>query len=176
MCGVVAYIGSVNPELIDRVVYESTVRGTHHTGHKQIGNAGIYHTRYCTSGETNQPIKFGERYLAFNGVIDMGTKKEMEKRWSIKMETDNDGEIFLQKCKSAEHYEKFLRDNPMISFAGVVLTKHNLVAIRNPHRPLWVLKQGRGLLIASTLDIFIRAKVNGTPAILNPFKAYVWTI
>ena len=53
-------------------------------------NLQIYHNRYSTSGDfknhlNNQPIEIGDTSLCFNGVIDMGTKSQMEEKYQIKM-------------------------------------------------------------------------------------------
>jgi glutamine phosphoribosylpyrophosphate amidotransferase len=184
MCGVVAYIGKVDQELIDRLVHESLVRGTHFTG-RMVSEAleprsmrgykvGIIHTRYSTSGETNQPLKVKGNVLAFNGVIHMGTKKEMEKEFKIKMTTDNDGEIILQTCKTPEKVLDFISFNHC-SFAGVMLFGGRFVAMRNQYRPLWMHKaRGSGIIIASTKDIFLRSGVKTSLTELKPLKIYEW--
>mgnify|MGYP000618844717 CR=1 FL=1 len=53
-----------------------------------ISNNIIYHNRYSTSGdyknhENNQPIFNNELSLVFNGVLDMGTKKQIENKYNI---------------------------------------------------------------------------------------------
>lgn len=180
MCGVVAYVGSVNPALINRVVEESTIRGLHHLGRVIFanGSAGIFHTRYCTSGETHQPIKHadGKSWLAMNGVIDMGTKKEMEKKYGVKLKTDNDAELLLQFLDSYS-FEELCQMWPTASIAGVLLTPKKLYAFRNWRRPLWMLEKGKSVLIASTQDILFRAGADWKKAKrLTPEKTYTWTI
>lgn len=175
MCGIVGYVGSFKEELINNLVYESTVRGLHHLG-KQItkcNHAGIYHARYITSGETNQPLKYKDRYLAFNGVIDMGTKEEMEATYSIQMATDNDGEIILRMCPTPEVAIDFLKKSKA-TFAGIWLEEDKLIAIRNNGRPLWIHYSDTGILIASTKDIFKRCGIDNAIE-AEPFKIYGWT-
>lgn len=172
MCGIVGYVGSVNPDLVKRVVEESKVRGLHHLGSKVIKSAGIYHTRYCTSGEINQPLNVNGTWMVFNGVIDMGTKKEMENRWKLKLATDNDGEIILRQNSAVS----FLTMYPC-SFAGLFLTNKRLMAIRNKDRPLWMIEVKKSVLLASTLDILKRAGADWKKAKqLEPLKLYSWTI
>lgn len=174
MCGVVGHIGSVT-SMIDKLVYESNVRGLHNTGKKEFPGAGVYHQRYCTSGETNQPLHVDNRWLVFNGVINMGTKEEMEKEYGIEMETDNDGEVILRLCKTPQEAVKFLRD-PKITFAGLWIEDGLLTAIRNEGRPLWMTKSFYNPIIASTADIFKRSGFQlGTIEPLEPFKIYQWT-
>jgi glutamine phosphoribosylpyrophosphate amidotransferase len=179
MCGVIAYVGTPDESLLEKLVYESYVRGTHNKGeyrtnkHSKVG-CGIIHTRYCTSGETNQPLVIGSKALAFNGVIDMGTKKEIEKRWVIKMSTDNDGEIILRTCKTPKEVRDFISEITC-SFAGVMIMENKLIALRNKYRPLWMSKVGKTIYIASTKDIFMRSGIKKC-AELEPLKIYQWTI
>lgn len=175
MCGLVGYFGNVDRELVARLVYESTVRGLHHLGHATAPaeEAGLYHARYCTSGLTNQPLKVGERYMAFNGVISMGTKEEMEQEYGVALETDNDGEVILRLCRTPEATVEFLRKS-RATFAGLWLEPGKLTAIRNAGRPLWMHQDADGVLLASTRDIFNRAGV-GDCQQLEPLKIYQWT-
>lgn len=176
MCGLVAYFGNVDHDLVERLVYESGVRGLHHFG-KAISpaeEAGIYHARYCTSGEVNQPLWHRNRALAFNGVINMGTKAEMEREYDLQLVTDNDGEVILQVAATPEAAVEFLR-NPRVTFAGVWLEPGKLTAIRNAGRPLWILRTNEGVYLASTRDIFCRAGAEGEPEQLEPLKIYQWT-
>lgn len=160
------------------MVWESTVRGLHNLG-KHIhpsGNAGIYHARYCTSGGDHQPIYRNDRVLAFNGVIDMGTKEEMEMRHSVTMNTDNDGELFLIKTLTFKSMIEFI-DNPKITFAGLIMDSISVVAIRNVGRPLWMYEDIDCRYFASTKDIFKRAGFNELYCEeLEPLKPYVWPI
>lgn len=124
-------------------------------------NTIIFHNRYSTSGDfrdhkNNQPIHIGDLSLAFNGVIDMRTKKEMEDHYRIRMQTDNDGEVVL-KVSNGEPIEmmKFVKNKG--SFSGILLQGGDLYAFTNGRRPLHKLVIGESTFIASTKDIFIRA-------------------
>jgi len=171
MCGVIAWI-NIDQKLVDRVIEESLVRGLHHLGRKEIGKAGIAHTRYCTSGDTPQPINVGKQWLAFNGVIDMGTKAEMEERWKVKLTTDNDGELYLR----SSNVRVWVGANGA-SFAGVILEPGKLTAFRNANRPLWRIESKGGLILASTRDILFRAGLPVSKALLlEPLRNYTWNI
>lgn len=126
----------------------------------------IAHCRYSTSGDwqtmnNNQPIVVGDLALAFNGVIHMGTKEELERDFGIDLVTDNDGEAFLRRIvddgdTSAETFHHFIvrMDG---SFAGVWLDGDKLYAGRNERRPLWSSVVSGAVWYASTKDIFTRA-------------------
>jgi glucosamine 6-phosphate synthetase-like amidotransferase/phosphosugar isomerase protein len=121
----------------------------------------IIHNRYDTSGdyhviENNQPIQIDNFSLAFNGVISMRTRIENEKYFGVKLDTDNDGEIFLKLYIDHRNMIHFI-DNDNISFAGLMLYKDTLVALRNKKRPLYRIKGEGVTLFASTSDIFKRA-------------------
>lgn len=171
MCGIVAHAGIVDDKIVSRLVKESTVRGLHHIGYKKIADGAIYHARYITSGFSNQPLSIDDgRWLAFNGVIDMGTKEEIESRYGIKMSSDNDGEIVLRLCKNDQDIVNFLK-NSKCTFAGVVIDNESIVAIRNPGRPLWISQHQFGFYLASTKDIFKRSGIFD-PVELEPYKVY----
>lgn len=175
MCGVIAAI-NVDQQLIDKVVEESKVRGLHYLGYAKLGKAVLYHTRYCTSGKDNQPIDWDGSFLAMNGVIHMGTKKEMEKYYSIKMGSDNDAEVLAQYLDSYS-FEELCVMWPKVSIAAVLLNKKKLWAFRNKHRPLWLIEKQSSVLIASTQDILKRAGADWRKArLLKPQKIYSWTI
>ena len=126
----------------------------------------IAHCRYSTSGdwrklENNQPIVVGQLALAFNGVIHMGTKEELERDFGVDLETDNDGEAFLRRIiedgdTSAETFHHYIMRMDG-SFAGVWLQGDKLYAGRNERRPLWASKWGGTTWYASTENIFHRA-------------------
>jgi glutamine phosphoribosylpyrophosphate amidotransferase len=132
----------------------------------------IGHCRYSTSGDykdmnNNQPLRFGDEYLVFNGVIDMRTKAEMEAAYKIKMQSDNDGEIMLQ----AENRIEMLKSG--ITFSGLTLKSHALAFFRNEGRPAYKATRYGATYIASTADILRRCLLEPEP--LNPYEAYVWT-
>ena len=103
----------------------------------------------------NQPIELNDNYLVFNGVIDMASKKEMENKHKIKMNTDNDGEIFLHYLKKIDPVE--ILKNLKCSFAGLFIKNKEIYCIRNKHRPLWRVVINKSVFIASTQDIFKRS-------------------
>lgn len=179
-----------NKILFQRLLEESRIRGTHAYGiasrDRNTGLAyarrshdiaeivgefdplypSVSHTRYSTSGDwqdhrNNQPIIVGNTALAFNGVIDMGTKVEFEERWGVKCESDNDGEIFLRRVVDhARDPAQFLMGLEG-SFAGVMLTfgswGERMFAGRNERRPLWKFYASHATWYVSTLDIARRA-------------------
>jgi glutamine phosphoribosylpyrophosphate amidotransferase len=132
----------------------------------------IGHCRYSTSGDykteiNNQPLSYKDEFLAFNGVIDMRTKAEMQAAYKIKMESDNDGEIMLQSTNRME----LLNSN--ITYSGVVLKKNSLQFFRNESRPAYKATKFGCTYIASTADILRRCLLNPEP--LNPYEVYEWT-
>lgn len=161
---------------------ESRVRGMHAYGVAQpggrtlsIGPVGqgkviekfdphlpaVAHCRYSTSGDwqevlNNQPIHVSGMFLAFNGVIHMGTKEEFEKAFDVRCETDNDGEVFLRKLELGVRPADFIL-NMTGSFAGCWLQGGVLWAGRNARRPLWWVNYAEAKWFASTRDIFRRA-------------------
>ena len=178
MCGLVGYVGNVNPDLVARVVTESMVRGLHNLGSVIKSRAGVYHTRYCTSGEDHQPVSHsdGKSSIVMNGVIHMGTKKEMEKEFGVKMRTDNDAELLLTYLDSYS-FSELCTIWPKASMAALLLTNKKLLAMRNERRPLWVIEKGKSVLLASTQDILRRAGADWKKAkLLTPEKTYGWTI
>lgn len=167
-----------------RLFYEGSVRGLHAFGLADVyageirvvrshepeqivaafnpDRPTIAHTRYSLSGdwhtlENNQPLVVGNRALAFNGVISMKTKEEMEAEFNMILSADNDGEVFLQSLALGTAPGPFLAKIPG-SFAGVWLDqKECLWAGRNKRRPLWMAGEHGGIWYASTGDIFRRA-------------------
>ena len=127
----------------------------------------IGHCRYSTSGdyqdiENNQPLQIGQAAMAFNGVISMATKKENERKHGRQYETDNDGEIFLDKLTSDDGWEEFVARGKF-SFAGLVLKDNKIIALRNKNRPLYRVGSDGATFFASTRDIFKRAGFCETP-------------
>lgn len=120
----------------------------------------IAHTRYSTSGdwkqaENNQPILAAGAALVFNGVIHQGTKVEMEKEFSMELETENDGEVMLQMIVRGEDWKTMLKKQEA-SFAGLWIKNGILYGFRNEKRPLWIARAHGAIFIASTKDIFNR--------------------
>jgi asparagine synthetase B (glutamine-hydrolysing) len=177
MCGVVGWFKEYDHAAVSRLLIESSIRGIHAFGftreteegihtekfHKlenciaALGefkpNRFIFHNRYSTSGDfkdhrNNQPIAVQGKSLVFNGVISQATKPEMENKFSIKMETDNDGEVFVLKGFDSE-----LVFNNKVSFAGLWWDGGFFYA-RNRSRPLYRTSCG---VIASTADILFKA-------------------
>lgn len=181
-------------ETLKRLFFESKIRGMHAYGYaatengetrvfkttrlpellNNIGNpqALIGHCRYSTSGDytvmaNNQPLEFDGEQMAFNGVIDMRTKPEMEQAYGIEMASDNDGEIMLQ-CPDRT---ALLRTH--ISFAGLFLNGTMVNFMRNENRPAYYAEKHGAVYIASTADIMKRSMLRAQP--LDPFKVYSWT-
>jgi glucosamine 6-phosphate synthetase-like amidotransferase/phosphosugar isomerase protein len=202
MCGIVGY-SCENPkqnhiQILQDIIAESSIRGIHSFGYSfvkdkklitrkyhdlkevklPLTNKIIYHNRYSTSGDfknhkNNQPIHIDNMSLVFNGVIDMRTKKQMENAYNIFMETDNDGEILIQRCGNDKKLiERFVNDIRG-SFAGIILDeKENLFVIRNKKRPCWILEYDNAKFVASTRDIFKRVDNTFMPKPLEANKIY----
>jgi glutamine phosphoribosylpyrophosphate amidotransferase len=196
MCSVLAFSGEFKSEVVSRLLEWSRVRGLHAFGFSYVCGGEIKtmkfldfnqfknsllelapdkfiaHFRYSTSGdwkslENNQPILSKEAHLVFNGVIDMGTKSEMEKKWNCQLQTENDGELAMIKWKSGE-LENMIK-NKFRSFAGIILTEENeIIAIRNERRPLWVGDLDGSKYLASTSDILKRSGILD----INELKEY----
>lgn len=141
----------------------------------------VGHTRYSTSGppenvENNQPLVKGNVALAFNGVLDQRSKEERERSYGRSFETDNDGELFIDRVQAARNLGKTWDESAEEalaattgSFAGVFLGgKGFLVAIRNEARPL----RRAGSFLFSTADIGRRALGN-EGELLEPGRAYL---
>lgn len=182
MCGVIAY-QPYKPDCkaesaFELLFNESAIRGLHAFGIAQQDYVirpceisgivfdknypAIAHARYSTSGSwkisgNNQPLVVGGYSLVFNGVIHMGTKNEMEQEFSVKLITENDGEIFLQCLEKGESAEKFI-NRISGSFAGCWFDHGVLYAGRNARRPLWKCDAYGADWYASTKDIFHRAR------------------
>lgn len=181
-------------ETLKKVFIESKIRGMHAYGYAAIQDGHLMdaksnglksllvsidnptrligHCRYSTSGDyknmnNNQPLRFGDEYMVFNGVIDMRTKQEMERAYSISMSSDNDGEIMLQ----AKDRLAMLRSE--ITFSGLTLNSHALAFFRNEGRPGYKATRHGATYIASTADILRRCLLDPEP--LNPYEAHVWT-
>lgn len=176
--------------LLQALFYESRVRGLHAFGFS-VWNGNdvstrrfldikrcvaeipqgktrlIGHCRYSTSGDyqdiaNNQPLQIGHAAMAFNGVISMATKEENEREYGRQYETDNDGEIFLDKLTRNDGWEEFVARGKF-SFAGLVLKDNKIIALRNKNRPLYRVDSDGATFFASTRDIFKRAGFCETP-------------
>lgn len=198
MCAIVGFISlnpsldAINT--LKKLFIESKIRGMHAYGYAAIDKqpvveksntlkplldkinkpkALIGHCRYSTSGDylnmaNNQPLQYQDEYLVFNGVIDMGTKSEMEQKYGITMSCENDGEIMLQKRER----EAFLHEK--ISFAGLTLSKDKITFLRNENRPAYMARKYDSIFIGSTADILRRCLLNPEP--LEPYKVYEWIV
>lgn len=127
----------------------------------------IFHARYSTSGDyrdhaNNQPIDVNlGTSLAFNGIISMMTKEQMEEFWGVKLETYNDGEIFLRHVHAGGDPVEFVRTMKG-AFAGVWMKSNGLMyALRNTRRPAWSARTDYAVIVASTKDILERAQIAG---------------
>ena len=176
---------------LHRLFIESKIRGMHaygyaahlHSGETEVNKSNqlmpllknmsktpkllIGHCRYSTSGDyknpaNNQPLVYKDEFLAFNGVIDMRTKPEMEAAHKIDMESDNE----------AKDRMSLLRNE--ITFSGLVLKKDSLQFFRNEGRPAYKASKYGCIYIASTQDILRRCLLNPEP--LNPHEVHEWTI
>jgi len=174
-----------NKKAFELLFRESTVRGLHAFGIVQEldifrtfnieevvekfdpETPALAHARYCTSGdwrilENNQPLESEGIVLVFNGVINMGTKKEIEDGHNLGfgggLKVDNDGMIFLECIRDRIMPEEFLYETDG-SFAGLWAWPEDdtFYAGRNSRRPLWWVKWNEATWIASTRDIFLRA-------------------
>lgn len=171
-------------ELLVRLFHESRVRGIHAFGFSHWDGSSVVtqrflrldlclaalpvaptrligHCRYSTSGdyasiENNQPVRIGDAALVFNGVISMATKAEYEQHYGRQYATNNDGEIFLDKFVREDAWESFVAFG-RFSFAGLLLHRDKLIALRNPRRPLYQCDEAGSRFYASTADIFRRA-------------------
>ena len=199
MCGVIGYFASTHKlehkNILFRLFTESKIRGLHafgvHTGKTTLksnnlkkitqfiekfnGKRLIGHTRYSTSGDfrvesNNQPILREDLALVFNGVIDMGTKQEMESSHQISLETENDGEIFAQHLSLGGDPVQFVKQ-VKFSLAALWAKGKKIFGVRNNKRPLWGCKAEGAVFISSTADIFKRSGLqNCFP--LEPFTVY----
>ena len=186
MCSIIGYNGKYDKNLVEKICFNSRIRGLHSFGytysdedsiitlkyfdyekfinslHGNKPEKFIAHFRYSTSGNykeqsNNQPIQIGAISMVFNGVLDMGTKQEMEKKYNCSMLTDNDGELaILEKQKGDKFLKQFINQK---TFAGIFLESKKIKAIRNENRPCYKGKYNNIKLLVSTKDILIRSGV-----------------
>ena len=122
-------------------------------------NRFIFHCRYSTSGDfenmdNNPPIYANGAAIVMNGVISMKKKRGFEKEFKVKCKTENDSEIILRK-----DYLTFLKTNPKMSFAGIILKGNKLNILRNNKRPLYRFDYYGATFIVSTVDIAYRSGI-----------------
>lgn len=185
------------PEAINtlkRLFIESKIRGMHAYGYAALQNGQITehksntlrplldsiktptrligHCRYSTSGDykdhrNNQPIRHGDEWLVFNGVIDMGTKAEMETAYRVKMETENDGELMLL----SKNRMKLLKAN--ITYSGLMLSPGKMIFFRNDARPAYHATKYGATFVGSTADILRRCFLDPLP--MPAYEEIEWT-
>jgi glutamine phosphoribosylpyrophosphate amidotransferase len=198
MCSIIAWNGLYNDKVVEKIMHNSRIRGLHSFGYscykenilttkkflkykefideinQDKPDKFIAHFRYSTSGEytneiNNQPITSVNLALAFNGVIDMGSKQQMENKYNCILETDNDGELVLKKFQEdKESVKDFIKNK---SFAGVFLLLNKIIAIRNENRPAYIGEKNGVKIICSTKDIMNRSEINNVK-ILKPLEYY----
>lgn len=186
MCSIIAYKGEYDKNLVEKICFNSRIRGLHSFGysyydgdaliilkyftyddfvkslHANKPNKFIAHFRYSTSGDykqqsNNQPIQIEGISMVFNGVLDMGTKQEMEDKYACSMITENDGELaILKKLEGDDILKTFLQER---TFAGAFLDKKKIQVIRNENRPCYLGKYNDISIVASTKDILQRSCV-----------------
>jgi glutamine phosphoribosylpyrophosphate amidotransferase len=181
-------------DTLKQLFIESKIRGMHAYGYAAIQDGTVIeyksntlkplldsirtptmligHCRYSTSGDyrnhlNNQPLRHGDEWLVFNGVIDMRTKAEMQAAHRIEMSSDNDGEIMLQ----AKDRMKLLKSK--VTFSGLTLNSHRLAFFRNEGRPGYRGDRYGATFIGSTADILRRCRME--PAQMNPYEVHEWT-
>lgn len=131
----------------------------------------IFHNRYSTSGDfadhaNNQPVVWNASALVFNGVLSMKTKPEMEAEYGLKMDCENDGELFLRHLDDPMGFLRKSRG----TFAGMWLTGGIVRFLRNQMRPAYGLKTNDATFVASTADIMVRAGLPRTNRPLPPYQ------
>ena len=188
MCSIIGYNGDWDQSLVFRLFYNSRIRGLHAFGYSYLSDSNtlkvkkflhydefcteisidkpnkfIAHFRYSTSGDyhdllNNQPIYRNNVSLVFNGVLDMGSKMEMEEKYKTKLFSDNDGELALvYKEKSNQDLYDLVKNK---SFAGLFMYNTGVVEIlKNKNRPCHFGFIDNTKIVASTKDILIRSGV-----------------
>jgi glutamine phosphoribosylpyrophosphate amidotransferase len=181
MCSIIGFKGEYNEELLEKIFFNSRIRGLHSFGYsyydlqglktkkfldydlflksinKNAPNLFVAHFRYSTSGdykilENNQPLVENNTSICFNGVISQKSKDEMELEYQMKLQSDNDGFILLNNYEN----EDFIKKNN-ISFACVGLKENKMFALRNNKRPLYIFTDEKNTIICSTKDILDRS-------------------
>lgn len=197
MCGIVGFykrsFSYSDIARLTKLVKESKIRGLHSFGYSEFGENGlrtliklspikegevraayerskciIFHNRYCTSGDwqnpiNNQPISNQNSIsVAMNGVISMAPKEEYEKEYDVKCVSENDSEIFLRLLERSSE-EAISRTKG--AWAAVYIKEGELFAARNKYRPLFYYDSGSGAFCFSTADIGYRAGLNRYTAV-----------
>jgi len=132
----------------------------------------VGHIRYSTSDlRYNQPIGGLDMYLAHNGVISQVNPEKWKEIYGLKCMTSNDSELLYQyyQIYGFNDFEHLLKFFPGSSFAVVYITnKGEFGYFRNSLRPLWKATYEKGTIIASTLNILLRANVPGVYEKIQP--------
>lgn len=180
MCCILGYNGKHEEKTLKKLLLSCRLRGVHAFGvaYYEKGKLNCYkslnytdfenyilqnkltrfiaHYRYSTSGDyknmkNNQPLIWNNDCLAFNGVINQGTKKEIEAQYDLKLPSDNDGYVLMKKLNDTE----FLKSN--ITFAAITINKDVIKGIRNIKRPLYKYSDKNKSIFCSTKDILFRS-------------------
>jgi glutamine phosphoribosylpyrophosphate amidotransferase len=192
MCSIIGYSGEYDKKLVERLMFNSRIRGLHSFGYsffegnelvtkkfldykKFIDNINkdkptrfISHFRYSTSGEytnqeNNQPIVKDNTAMVFNGVIDMGSKKELEHKYKTKLTSCNDGELVLNIFnQEAKQVSDFIKNK---TFAGLFLKDNKITVIKNRLRPCYLGVKNDIKVIASTKDILKRSGIENVKTV-----------
>lgn len=196
MCSIIGYDGEWDQSLVFSLLYNSRIRGLHSFGYSYVSNSNILevkkfldydefckelsidkpnkfiaHFRYSTSGDylnlsNNQPLVLNNVSLVFNGVLDMGSKIEMEQKYKINMSSHNDGELALiYKEKSNQYLYDLIKDK---SFAGLFMYNTGKIEIlKNKNRPCHFGLIENTKIVASTKDILLRSGVKKISSIIE---------
>jgi glutamine phosphoribosylpyrophosphate amidotransferase len=183
VCAIIGYKGKFDQKLVEKLCYESRIRGLHAYGFSYYDNGAlrtfkttkyakfidelvgikpetfVAHFRYSTSGDytnpdNNQPLVAENTSLVFNGTISMKTKPEMELEFGIKLPSENDGWVLMSRLNDASWLK-----SSKLSYASAWLHFDALCARKNRKRPLWHYLDGEKVVVASTSSIFERAGV-----------------
>lgn len=132
---------------------------------KMQGNSAIGHVRYSTAGDSSamnaQPLlaqlKVGEIAIAHNGnLVNADIVRELLEDCGIVFHTTIDSEVILNLLSRSikKGIERAVVDTMQAikgSYAIVLLTKDELIAVRDPHgiRPLCIGKINQSYVVAS---------------------------
>jgi len=200
MCSIIGYKGKFDPDLVQKLFFNSRIRGLHAFGYSCLYQGQIQvkkflkyedfiksitedkpdnfiaHFRYSTSGDhkneqNNQPLFKESISMVFNGVIDMASKEELEKKYNTHLDTENDGELALiHKDQSNEDLLQLIRHK---TFAGLFLNKEGQIEVlRNRQRPCYKGSKEGNQIIASTKDILTRSGVTEEVEEIKPMELY----